>query len=144
MSVVLKPAEERAIKMISKRYGSLKDIPKEFRQVIWVTAYKASAIGLKIERDGGAEAITKNILLDGGRDAKALKSSVLELQFLDKMVENVRTGKGIERYADAQLVVDVLKWKMEDVTSMSRISRIINRIFAKADKLYDMQVPKKV
>ena len=56
MSAALKSAPERAIKLISSKYGSLKDLPEEFKQVIWVTVYRASIIGLKIENAGGATA----------------------------------------------------------------------------------------
>lgn len=97
MSAVLKSVAERAIELISSKYGSLKNLPEEFRQVIWVTAYRASAIGLKIESSGGAEALTKSVLIDGGRDAREFESSILALEFLEQMVPIVRSGQPDKR-----------------------------------------------
>jgi hypothetical protein len=137
-------AIERAIKLIGGKYGSLRDLPEELRQVVWVTAYRASAIGLKIEADGGPMALMKSMLIDGGRDAKEFEACSLQLQFLEQMVPIVRSAEGRQKLADAQLAVDILKWGIEDAANMSAIRRMIARKFAKADSLYEMAVPEGV
>jgi len=137
-------AMERAINLIRGKYGSLRDLPEEFRQVVWVTAYRASAIGLKIEAGGGSMALMKSMLTDGGRDAKEFEACTRQLQFLEQMVPIVRSADGRQKLADAQLVVDMLKWGITDAADMSAIRRTIARKFAKADGLYEMAVPEDV
>src|SRR5271168_638104 len=46
--------------------------------------------------------------------------------------------------ADAQLVVDVLKWGIEDAASMSGLRRTILRQFARADPEYEKPIPPEV
>lgn len=144
MSAVLKSVAERAIELISRKYGSLKDLPEEFRQVIWVTAYRASAISLKIENDGGAIALTKSMLIGGGLDAREFETSIRELEFLVQMVPIVRSGQPRQKAADAQLVIDILKWGIIDAPNMSVVRRMITRKFASADKMYDMPMPEEI
>ena len=135
---------ERAINLVRAKYGSLVDLPEEFRQVVWVTAYRASAIALKIEAGGGPMALMKSMLADGGRDAKEFDTCTRQLQFVEQMVPIVRSANGRQKLADAQLVVDILKWGITDAADMSAIRRTIARKLAKAHPLYETAVPEDV
>jgi hypothetical protein len=84
-------AADRAAALILSRYGRLGDLSEELAHVIWVTAYRACAIGLKVESDGGAWAITKSVL-SGGDVAPELKERTLQMEFLQKIVPIVRAA----------------------------------------------------
>lgn len=135
---------KRAISLIRGKYGCLQDLPEEFRQVVWVTAYRASAIGLKVEAGGGLTALMKSTLVDGSRDAREFETCTRQLHFLEQMVPIVRSAEGKQKLADAQLVVDILKWGIIDAADISAIKRMIARKLAKADGLYEMQIPEDV
>ena len=144
MSAVLKSVAERAIELISSKYGSLNYLPEEFRQVIWVTVYRASAIALKIENAGSAIALTKSMLIGGGIDAREFETSIRELELLEQMVPIVRSGQPRQKAADAQLVVDILKWGIIDAPNISAVRRMITRKFASANKMYGMPMPNEI
>lgn len=132
---------ERAIALILQKYGSLKDLPDEFRKVVWVTIYQACAIGLKLEQGGGPNAIAKSFLMDAGRETFDMGEAVRRMEFLEQMVPLVRSGNPRESAGNAQLVVDMLKWGILDAPDMSGIRRLAARKFAKADPMYGQPIP---
>ena len=136
------PVREAAIELILKKFGNLRDLSEEFRQVVWVTVYAAMSIGAKIEEGGGARAITKSILLDHGKDARELESSLNQLKFVTQMIHEFRSSNASDAEFAAQMAVDVLKWRMEEAPNMSVLVRMVVRRFSKADKAYGMRVPR--
>lgn len=91
-----------------------------------------------------ATALAKSMLIDGGRDAQEWETSIQELEFLEQMVPIVRSGQPRQKTADAQLVVDILKWRIIDAANLSTVRRMIMRKFASADKMYNMPVPEEI
>lgn len=134
-------AADRAIALILRQYGGLQDLPPEFAKAIWVTAYRACSIGIKMESGGGALAFTKSMLVGGGHDARELEQRTHQMEFLKQMVPIVRAAKPKDRRVDAQLAVDILKWNIIDAADMSNIRRLIARKLAKADPMYSQQLP---
>ena len=137
-------ATSRATALILHRYGALTDLPAELAQVVWVTAYRACAIGLKVENGGGAHAITKSMLIGGGHDARELEHRTRQMEFLNQLVPAVREARLEDRNADAQLAVDILKWCILDAPEMSNIRLFIARKFAKADPMYSQGLPQEL
>jgi hypothetical protein len=136
-------AADRATALILRCYGGLGDLSEEFAKVIWVTAYRACAIGLQLE-SGGAEAITKSMLVGGGHDARELEQRTRQMEFLNQIVPIVRAAKPKDRRADAQLAVDILKWNIIDAADMSNIRRLIARKRAEADPMYSQELPQEL
>ena len=134
------PVAKRTITLIQHQHGSLADLPQELVHVIWVTTYRACEISMKVEEGGGAIALTKSLLVGGGADARELDRRTRQLGFLKQIVPSVRAGTLRERQADAQLVIDMLKWNMP-ATEMSGIRRLMARRLAKADAMYKQPVP---
>lgn len=137
-------AADRATALILGRYGGLGDLPEELAQVIWVTAYRACAIGLRIETGGGAKAITKSMLICGGHDARELEQRTHQMEFLEQIVPIIRAAKPKEREADTRLAVDILKWNIIKAAEMSGIRRLIARKLAKADPMYSQSIPQEL
>ena len=133
-------ASKRAIHLIRDHHGSVADLPQELVQVIWVTTCRACEISMKMEEGGGAAALTKSLLIDGGIDMREFERRTRQLDFLKQIVPSVRAGTSREREADAQLVIDMLKWNMP-ATEMSAIRRMLARKFAKADPMYNQPIP---
>jgi hypothetical protein len=134
-------AADRATALILIRYGGLGDLPQELAQVVWITVYRACAIGLKVENGGGASAITKSMLVGGGHDARELQERTLQMKFLQQIVPIIRAANPTDRRADVQLAVDVLKWNIIDAADMSGIRRMIARKLARADPMYNQPIP---
>ncbi len=97
------------------------------------------------EAQGGANALVKSMLLDGGRLAREFEQSTLRVKLLHDMIPIIRSGTSrAAQLADAQLLIDLLKWGIIDAGSMSGLRRTIARQFAKADPEYDNPVPQEV
>lgn len=137
-------AASRATALILRQYGVLVDLPVELAKVVWVIAYRACAIGMKVEDGGGAQAITKSLLVGGGHDAREFEQRTRQMEFLAKIVPIVRAAKSQDRRVDAQLAVDILKWNIIDAPDMSNIRRLIARKLAKADPMYSQDLPQEL
>ena len=69
-----------AIVLALKKFGSLRDLPEEFRQVVWVTVYQAREIAVKIELAGGSWGIAKSALRrDGDGDGLKFEQSLIRI-----------------------------------------------------------------
>ena len=95
---------------------------------------------MEVERGGGATALTKSMLIGGGADAREFDRRTRQLGFLKQIVPSVRAGTLREQQAEAQLVIDMLKWNMP-ATEISGIRRLLARKFAKADAMYNQPIP---
>ena len=134
------PIAKRSIALIQIQHGSLADLPQELAHVIWVTTYRACEITIELEKGGEATALTKSMLIGGGADAREFDRRTRQLGFLKQIVPSVRAGTLREQQADAQLVIDMLKWNMP-ATEISGIRRLLARKFAKADAMYNQPIP---
>ena len=135
----------RAVEMIKKNFGSIRDLPKQVWPVIWVTVYRSCEIAMKVEAGGGSNTIVKSILLDGGRDAYEFERGIRKIEFLRNFIPLIRQAKSeIEQLGASSLLIDILKWDIADAGEMSILRRIIARLFAKADPLYAYPVPDEV
>lgn len=130
----------RAISLILSRYGIIGDLPEGLAHVVWVTVFRACAIGLTVENDGGVSAIVKSRLSDG-LVASELEERILQMQFLRKIIPIVRKSDRKNRQAVAQLATDVLKWGIVEAANMSSARRSIARLVARADPMYKRPVP---
>jgi hypothetical protein len=132
---------ERAIEYIQKHWGSLRDLPKPLIPVIWVTVYKALKLAMRAEAGGGPQGLVKNALVRDGRLMPSLQDAISRIELLRKVIPAIRSHTSSEANADAQLVIDILKWGIEDAGSMSGLRRTLLRQFAKADPEYDKPIP---
>ena len=136
---------ERAIKYIQKHWGKLGDLPKPLIPVIWVTVYKILRIAMRAEAEGGPMGLLKNRLLGDRRLLPSLEEATMRIELLRKIIPVIRSHTSSEaKLADAQLVIDILKWGIEDAGSMSSIRRALLRQFAKADPEYDKPIPSEI
>jgi len=133
---------KRAIKYIQKHWGSLGDLPKPLIPVIWVTVYKSLRIAMRAEAEGGPKGLVKNMLVGDRRLMQSLDEAIIRIKLLQKIIPIIRSHtSSTAKFADAQLVIDILKWGIEDAGSMSGIRRTLLRQFAKADPEYDKPIP---
>jgi hypothetical protein len=113
--------------------------------VIWVTVYKGIKIGMRAEAEGGPKGLVKNTLVGDRRLLPSLEEATIRIELLRKIIPVIRSHTSSEaKLADAQLVIDILKWGIEDAGSMSGIRRALLRQFAKADPEYDQPVPSEI
>jgi len=133
---------ERAIEYIQKHWGKLGDLPKPLIPVIWVTVYKGLKLAMRAEAKGGPKALVKNALVGDGRLMPSLDEATLRIGLLQKIIPVIRSHtSSAAKLADAQLVIDILKWGIEDAGNMTGIRRTLLRQFAKADPEYDKPIP---
>ena len=126
---------ERAIEYIQKHWGSLGDLPKPLVPVIWVTVYKGIKIAMRAEAEGGPKGLGRPL-------KKSLEEAIVRIRILREVIPIIRSHTSSKaKLADAQLVIDILKWGIEDAGSMTGLMRAILRQFAKADPEYDKPIP---
>ena len=136
---------QRAIEYIQKQWGKLGDLPKPLIPVIWVTVYKALKIAMRAEAEGGPKGLLKNMLVGDRRLMPSLEEATLRIGLLRKIIPVIRSHtSSAAKLADAQLVIDILKWGIEDAGSMTGIRRTLLRQFAKADPEYDKPIPAEI
>ena len=135
----------RATDFILKKWGSLRDLPQPLISVVWVTVYKSMKIVMRVEAEGGPKGLLKNTLIGDRKLSPAFDEAVLWIEFLQKMIPLIRSNASTtEQMADAQLVIDILKWGIEDAASMSGLKRSVLRKFAKTDPEYKKQIPPEI
>jgi hypothetical protein len=157
----------RAVEMIKKNFGRIRDLPKQVWPVIWVTAYRSCEIAMKIEAIGGSNPIVKSMLVGDSRDcdymdtvgrgiAKSmlvgdsrdvyeLERGIRKIELLQNLLPIIRQAKSkADRLGDSSLLIDILKWDIIDAGKMSILRRIIARRFAKADPLYAYPIPDEI
>src|SRR6516164_6235670 len=140
--VVDEAVRERAIEYIQKHWGKLGDLPKPLIPVIWVTVYKALEIAMRAEAEGGPKGLVKNMLVGDRRLMQSLQEAIIRIKLLQKIIPIIRSHtSSTAKLVDAQLIIDILKWGIEDAGSMSGIRRTLLRQFAKADPEYDKPIP---
>ena len=132
---------ERAIEYIQKHWGPLGDLPKPLIPVIWVTVYKALKIAMRAEAEGGPKGLVKNMLVGDRRLLPSVQEATMRIKLLREIIPVISHASSAAKLADAQLVIDILKWGIEDAGSMSGIRRTLLRQFAKADPEYDKPIP---
>jgi hypothetical protein len=136
---------ERAINYIQKHWGKLGDLPKPLIPVIWVTVYKSLKIAMRAEAEGGPMGLVKNTLVGDRRLLPSVEEATIRIELLRKIIPIMRSHTSSEaKLADAQLVIDILKWGIEDAGSMTGIRRALLRQFAKADPEYDKAIPSEI
>ena len=134
----------RAIDFIVENWGTLRDMPPAVVPVVWVTVYCAIEVGLRAERNGGAPALVKDTLA-GGTLGREVQEATLSIQFLQRYLPILREEAGrAARRANAQLLIDILKWNITDAPYMSRLARTLARTFAKANTAYKRPVPHEI
>jgi len=134
----------RAIDFIRKNWGSLADLPEPIIPVVWVAVYRSFETVMAAEAGGGPKALVKSTL-SGGKLALEFQEATLRIEFLQKMIRNIRSNPSrFERLADSHLVIDILKWGILDAGSMSGLRRTILRQFAKADSEYARPIPTEI
>jgi hypothetical protein len=143
------PSEEavrqRAIDYIKKHWGLLGDLPKPLIPVIWVTVYRSLKVAMKAEAEGGPRGLLKNTLVGDRQLTRKLQDATVWINFLRKMIPIIRSNASpMIKLADAQLVIDMLKWGIVDAADMSRLRRTFLRQFAKADPEYEKPVPSEI
>ena len=144
-SVTQEAIRRRAIDFIQKKWGSLGDLPKPLIPVVWVTVYLSLKTAMTVEAEGGSRALLKNTLIGDRRLMPDLQTATARIEFLQKMIPIIRSNPTqMSKLADAQLVIDVLRWGILDAASMSRVRRIVLRQFAKADAEYKMPIPPEI
>ena len=127
---------------IHREFGGLDDLPKPLVPVIWVTVYRSMQVGLEAERTGGVRGLVKDTLQLGDAIKRELQEATLSLEFLQKMIPNIRASQSQRaKLADAQLLIDMLKWGMMDAFDRPLWRRFLARLSAKADPLYRQPVP---
>jgi hypothetical protein len=134
-----------AIEFIRKKWGSLSDLPEILIPVIWVGVYQCLKVSMTAEANGGEKAMTKNMLIGDRRLTWDVKNAITQIDFLQKMISYIRSEHTqMKKLGAAQLVVDILKWKMIDAGNMSGLRRAITRQFAKANPQYEKPVPPEI
>jgi hypothetical protein len=127
----------RAIDYIRKHWGALNDLPEALIPVIWVTVYRGLEIGMKVEAEGGARALTKNTLISDGKLSPALQIAAVKIDYLDKMIALIRSHKTErEKLADSRLVIYMLKWNIISSGRTSFLGRSVAWLFARKDPAY--------
>lgn len=132
----------RAINVVRNKWGCLGDLPTSTVAAVWVTVYRAIEVVNAIEKEGGPDALVKDDLLGSGKLSSKFDEAILRIKFLEDMIPTIRSSE--DRTADADLLVDILKWGIVDAGSMSRIGRALRRRFRKCDVLYGLPVPDEV
>ena len=133
---------KRAIDLIKNNFGSLKDLPAQVIQVIWVISYRASEVSIKIEAAGG---IVKSLLSNGGHVAYEFEMSINKIEFLKTMVPIIRESKSdLDRIADIALLTDILKWNITEASNMTDLMRFIRRKISQADSMYYSSIPDEI
>jgi len=133
---------ERAIEYIQKHWGKLGDLPKPLIPVIWVTVYKSLKVAMRAEAESRPKGLVKNMLVGDRRLLPSVQEATMRIKLLREIIPVIRSHTSSEaKLADAQLVIDILKWGIEDAGSMSGIRRALLRQFAKADPEYDKPIP---
>lgn len=141
MSTNTDMAFTRAVNWIRREFGRLDDLPQSLRPVIWVTVYRSMEVGIEAENKGGVTGLVKDRLQLGDLMTR-VQQATLTMEFLQKMVLTIRASKSKrEQLGDAQLLIDMLKWRIVDAPNMSLWRRLIARLSAKADPLYQRPVP---
>lgn len=136
---------KRAIDYILKHWGKLGDLPEPVVPVIWVTVYRSLKIAMKVEAEGGPRALTKNFLVGDRQLIRKLEEATCELEFLLKMIPVIRSDPSrANKLADAQLLIDILKWGILDAATMSGLRRTIARQSATADPEYQKPIPPEI
>jgi hypothetical protein len=135
----------RAIDFIQKNWGSLGDLPKPLIPVVWVTIYLSLKIAVVVEAEGGPRTLLKNTLIGDRRLMPDFQDGIAKIEFLKKIIPIIRSSPSpMEKLANAQLAIDVLKWGIIDAGSMSGLRRTILRQFAKADPEYKKSFPPEI
>jgi hypothetical protein len=131
----------RAINLIIRNWGTLRDMPPAVVPVVWVTVCRAIEVGLRAEQSGGATGLLKDTLV-GGTLGSEVQQATLKIQFLQRYLAILReeAGRGAQ-HGNAELLIDILKWNITDAADMSRLMRMLYRMFAKADPAYKQPVP---
>jgi hypothetical protein len=133
---------QRAIAYIQKHWGRLGDLPKPLVPVVWVTVYQSLKIAMKAEAEGGPKALLKDALVGDRQLTPRFEEATSRIELLRKMIPIIRSNHS--RMADAQLLIDILKWGITDAASMSMLKRTILREFAKADPEYKKPIPPEI
>jgi hypothetical protein len=138
-------AEARAVRYILQTWGSLRDLPAPLIPVVWVVTYQALKLAMTVEARGGQKALLENTLLGDETLAPAFEEATARISLLREMIPLIRsqTSQGA-RLADAHLVIDVLKWSIEDAAEISPLRRTFRRIFSKAHKDYRNDFPREI
>jgi hypothetical protein len=144
-SVPEKLARQRAINFIEKNWGKLGDLPKPVIAAVWVTVYRTLETASKVEAEGGSKGLLKNTLIGDRRLLPELKEATARIEFLQKMIPAIRSNpSNMEKLADGQLLVDILKWNILDAADMSVLKRAVLRRFAKVDPEYKRPIPPEI
>ena len=130
----------RAIDFIIEKWGALGDLPQPLVHVVWVTVYRALEVSNRIGPRGSSALVTDQ--LRGGTLGQQLKEASLKIRFLERMLPLIRVhSTRAAKLREGQLLIDILQWNIVDAGRMSRFSRAIARLSAKADPAYSSSVP---
>ena len=89
--------------------------------------------------------LLKNRLVGDRRLLPSLAQATMRIELLRKIIPVIRShASSTAKLAGAQLVIDILKWGIEDAGSMSGLRRTLLRQFAKADPEYDKPIPSEI
>jgi hypothetical protein len=136
---------QRAVNYIREHWGNLNDLPKPLIPVIWVTVYRSLETAMLVEANGGSKALLKDTLVGERQLAPRFEEATLCIKFLQEMILIIRKHKSArDKLVDSYLLIDILKWKIFDASSMSGIERTIRRQFAKAGIEYNRPIPDEI
>jgi len=99
---------------------------------------------MRAEAESGPMGLVKvkNTLVGDRLLLQSLEEATLRIKLLRKIIPIIRSHTSSKaKLADAQLLIDILKWGIEDAGSMTGLRRTILRQFAKADPEYDKPIP---
>jgi hypothetical protein len=130
-------ATQRAIDWILADFGELNDLPRTDASVIWVTTFRALEVAHETEEGGGPWGITKDTLAGGDLKVR-LQSATLKLEFLKKMVPEIRASRNV---ANSAMLVETLKYENLDAPSQSIFRRALARRHARIDSMYSSPIP---
>ena len=134
-----------AIEFIRKKWGSLRDLPEMVIPVIWISVYECLKVTMTAEINGGQKAMMKNMLLGDRKLTRDVEAATIKIDFLEKMISQIRSERSNwKKLGTAQLLIDILKWKLISAGSMSVLRRLIARQFAKASADYKKPIPPEI
>src|SRR5271154_6644397 len=100
---------------------------------------------MRVEASGGSTALLKDALIDDEQLNLKFEDAILKVKFLQKMIPTIRANKSpMGRLTDSQLVIDILKWGIDDAADISWLKRFVSRKFGKADPQYERPFPPEI